>query len=85
MRTDVYQLGVVIYEMLTGQTPFLPGDPARVISAIQSEEIQPPRELNTEVSPQLDKIVMKAMSRKKEERFQFIIDFTNALKALEDI
>lgn len=68
-RTDVFQLGTLMYEMLTGKNPFMDNDPLGVISKITGEDPVPPSELNPKVSGALDDIVMKALQKMKKDRW----------------
>jgi len=73
-RSDIFSFGVVLYELLTGQLPFQGDHEAAVLHAIISEEPQPVARFNNKVSPDLERIVSKAMSKEKEERYQHIDD-----------
>ncbi len=78
-RTDIYAIGVVLYEMLTGRPPF-EGDTA-VAVAHQHIHAQPeaPSSINPKVSPALDVVVLKALSKAKSKRYQTTRQFATAL------
>jgi serine/threonine-protein kinase len=66
-RSDIYSFGIILYEMLTGKTPFSDGDIAyRHIN----EEPQPPATLNSKIPRWLENIVLKCIRKKPEDRYQ---------------
>ena len=81
-RSDIYSLGVVMYEMLTGQLPYT-GDTLGEI-AVKHMNADPvlPHELNSEIPPELEAITLKAMSPKLEDRYQSAKDLLEDLEAI---
>ena len=79
-RTDIYAIGVVLFEMLTGKVPF-EGDTA-VAVAHQHIHAQPvaPSTFNTKVTPSLDAVVLKALSKAPKDRYQSTQAFGTALQ-----
>jgi serine/threonine protein kinase len=69
-RTDIFSLGVVLYEMLTGEKPFPGQSITTVIYKIVNEEPVQPRQLNPSIHPGLNDIVMRALSKDPETRYQ---------------
>lgn len=67
-RTDVYSLGMVLYEMLAGKPPFTGDSPVAVAYQQLSQTAPPPSTHNADVPPALDAIVMRAMSKNPDER-----------------
>jgi len=69
-RTDIFSLGVVLYEMLTGEKPFPGQSITTVIYKIVNEEPIPPRQLNPSIHPGLNEIVLRALAKEPEARYQ---------------
>lgn len=77
--TDIYQLGVVTYEALTGRVPFDEGEQSATVQAILSEMPVPPSEVTTGIPPALDEVVLQALAKHKEERYESVLYFRDDL------
>src|SRR6266496_2235743 len=82
LRTDLWSLGSVIYEMVTGHVPFEAETPSEVIALILNKEPPPLARYEREAPPELERIVSKALTKDREERYQTAKDFLVDLKRL---
>jgi beta-lactam-binding protein with PASTA domain/tRNA A-37 threonylcarbamoyl transferase component Bud32 len=78
-RSDLYSLGVVLYEMLTGKVPFDGENPVSIAYKHVREDPLPPSMVNPDISPGLEAVVMKALAKNPENRCQ------NAMKMYGDL
>jgi serine/threonine protein kinase len=79
-RSDIFSAGIVVYEMLTGQMLYLEEDLHRLLDMARRAEIASPTTLRKGIPPQLERIVMRALQRKKEDRYQSAADFASDLE-----
>lgn len=79
--TDIYQLGTVAYALVTGEPPFS-GSSTAVMRSILDDEPRPPSEVNSEVPGEVNEIVLKALAKRKGDRYEGILPFRNALDEL---
>src|SRR4051794_31870424 len=81
--SDIYSIGVMLYEALTGTVPFDADSPVTVALKQVSERPRPPSELNPQVSRALDGVVMRALAKDPANRFASAEEFRQALDAAE--
>ena len=83
-RTDIWSLGVVLYEMIAGCSPFVAGTSNEIISAILSKEAPDPLTRYSHIVPErLEEIVEKALTKNRDERYQSSKDLLIDLKRLQ--
>ena len=74
-RSDLYALGVMLYEMLTGKVPFTGDNPFLIMNDRLLNNPMPPREIDPAISPQLQEIVYRALERDPKNRYRTARDF----------
>ena len=79
-RSDIYSLGVVLYELLTGRRPFRTDNPYDLIHLIANEDVRPLRHFDDDIPIDLERICLKALARKPADRFSIAKDFAEELK-----
>ena len=83
-RTDLYSVGVLMYEMITGKLPFDGENPVSIALKQISEEPKPPRELNPDIPEGLEQIILFAMEKDKDKRFQTATQMIDLLKRVRE-
>ena len=84
-RSDLYALGIMLYEMLTGVTPFRGPNPFAIMNARLKTTPIPPRKILPELAPQLDAIVSRALERDPGDRYQSALEFAHDLEHQDQV
>ncbi len=79
-RSDIYSLGVVLYELLTGRRPYRSRNTTELLHEIAVVESRPPRQLNDTIPEELDRICIKALAKRPSDRYSTAIDLCNDLR-----
>ncbi|HEX3269680.1 MAG TPA: serine/threonine-protein kinase [Ktedonobacterales bacterium] len=79
-RADIYALGSVLYEMLTGLPPHIADTPYEVASLVLTANVAPPSERNSEIWPELEQAMLRALNRKPADRYANATSFAEALQ-----
>ena len=83
-RVDIYGLGVILYELATGRLPFVAETFMGVLHQHMAKAPQPPRELVSDIAPEFEAIILRALEKDPADRFQSMNEFAEALEACTD-
>jgi len=82
-RSDIYSVGIILFEMLTGQLPFEADTPLAIAMKHKGEAPRDPKELNAQIPEGLNRLILKCMEKEKEKRIQNAGELFSELKATE--
>jgi serine/threonine-protein kinase len=84
-RSDLYAMGVMLYEMLSGKTPFTGPSPLAVMNDRLINHPIPPREADPSISPQLQEVLYRALERDPHNRYAAAAEFSRDLRNLDEV
>ena len=82
-RTDIYSLGIVLYELVTGRVPFDAESPVSIALKHIQEPVVPPIQLNENIPDALNKLILKAVEKEPFRRYQNVSDMVADMKAIQ--
>ena len=78
-RSDIFAVGILLYEMVTGKRLFVGESDFQTLERVRAAVVQPPRELNADISEDFERVVLKALARERDDRY------ANAAELAEDL
>jgi serine/threonine-protein kinase len=84
VRNDIYSLGVVLYEMVTGRPPYLANTPYSMLQKLANEPMRRPREVNPALPESVEELILRAVTKEPAERMATAGEFLAEIKAVQE-
>ena len=81
-RTDIFQLGILFYEMLTGTNPFQDAIAVGSIGSILKKNPKPPSSINPDIPPEIDEMILRALEKSKNQRWESTDDMYKIISSI---
>jgi len=82
VESDIYSLGIVLYELATGKLPFLSNDITELLNMHRGKRPEPAKNINPEISNELNLVIMTAIQKRPDRRYRSMSEFRNALVSI---
>ena len=84
-RIDIYAVGVILYEIVTGEVPFQGGNYLSILTQVINDRPTPPRDVRPEISEDLESVIMKALAKNPNDRYQSMEELADDLAILRTV